>query len=324
MSNQTQIKTRLKEIIGEENTNQDKFKNLRTLLELVLKDILGYGENEQIAIGKLLVDLRTQPYYYTKELSIVTTITNELNKAVHSDKYPVSDDHLKSFLNKYCELLGDLWDEAIDVPQISKPFPTDPRPNNIIHYECARLSFKRDIIEPLTQKESFSIHVSHIGETFIMTKEEFYKTFDNVASSKSYRKYGIYSYTQIPKKTYKFLMGAKSNLDQKISSEKSNAQSTTGSKTKIGREVQIFFQEYGKSLTSETIKKLMSKEYSKNQLGCNFPVLLEREKSPFDNGGQRRYYVGEFVPGYWLCSQWYEHNREDFKRFKHKWLKVNK
>ena len=113
-------------------------------------------------------------------------------------------------------------------------------------------------------------------------------------------------------------------VNREFSSVDRSAQSTTGRKIKIGSEAQRFFEEYGERLTAETIKKLLSKEYSKNQLGCNFPVLLEREKSPIDNGGKKRYYVGEFVPGYWLCSQWYERNREDFKRFKHKWLKVNK
>ncbi|MDA9267532.1 hypothetical protein N9P66_04080 [Salibacteraceae bacterium] len=247
----------------------------------------------------------------------------EINLNVFEERFIEAHRPIKSVIKILCKECHREYDNDIAHKPVNRERVINSIIKNNSHYDSSRLLFKRDVIEALGQKESFSIHVRHTNETFRMTKEEFYKSFDNVSSSNSYQVGGSYSYTDIPKRTYKFLVGAKSNLNQEFYSEERSTQVTASVKIKIGREVQSFFKEYGKSLTAEIIKKLLSKEYSKNQLGCNFPVLLERGKSPFCNG-LRRYYVGEFVPGYWLCSQWYERDREGFKRFKHKWLADNK
>ena len=39
-----------------------------------------------------------------------------------------------------------------------------------------------------------------------MTKKEFHQIFDNVVSSDSYKKYGVYNYQTTPSKAYEFLV----------------------------------------------------------------------------------------------------------------------
>lgn len=73
--------------------------------------------------------------------------------------------------------------------------------NNSI-YESTRLTFKRDVIENLKPFESFKIKCP--DGTFVMTKEQFYDVFSNVAKSNSYRK-GNYSYETTPQKAFQFL-----------------------------------------------------------------------------------------------------------------------
>lgn len=67
-----------------------------------------------------------------------------------------------------------------------------------IVYEAKRLTFKAAEIEPLLRDESFRI-VTPLG-IFQMTKEEFYRDFDNVAKSASYRDRGSYNYSALSAK----------------------------------------------------------------------------------------------------------------------------
>lgn len=129
------FKIRLKEIIEEKNTNQDKYKNLRTLLELVLKDILDYEEKDLMVPGQLMGALRNEPYYYSQRLSIGNSIIHELNLAVHEDNSYRSDEQLKELLNKYCQFLSKLWNMKIDAPQIPKPFPTKETSKTVLSSE---------------------------------------------------------------------------------------------------------------------------------------------------------------------------------------------
>ena len=69
-------------------------------------------------------------------------------------------------------------------------------------YEFYRLGFKADVIEPLAWSEPFRI-ITPDG-TFQMTKAEFYRTFENVVQSRSYRDHGIYHYPSVPKKAEQF------------------------------------------------------------------------------------------------------------------------
>jgi hypothetical protein len=63
-------------------------------------------------------------------------------------------------------------------------------------YRFSRLCFRRDIIESIGQSESFQV-ITPIG-TFQMTKADFYREFQNVTLSKSYREDGIYHYPKLP------------------------------------------------------------------------------------------------------------------------------
>ena len=67
----------------------------------------------------------------------------------------------------------------------------------------ARLCFPKSVIEPLPDDARFCIITRNEG-AFAMTKREFYQTFGNVATSKSYRFGGNYSYTKVPGKALQF------------------------------------------------------------------------------------------------------------------------
>ena len=57
----------------------------------------------------------------------------------------------------------------------------------------------------VNMEDVFTIYVSNSNETFSMSKNDFYKTFDNVVNSKSYKR-GNYNYSKIPSKAYEFLV----------------------------------------------------------------------------------------------------------------------
>lgn len=181
-------------------------------------------------------------------------------------------------------------------------------------YQSSRLLFKKSVIEPLQMTEKFSIHVTISNETFTMSKAEFYQTFHNVAYSDSYTKKGSYSYSRIPEKAYKYLAPTINAESDAIKAETVN-EPVTIKKVKIGQLIKEFFKENGDKLSTEAIQNLQSKEYSKRELGCNFPVLIPNTNSKVVKG-YTRYYKDEFVQGYWLCSQWYEWDKEKFLKWK--------
>jgi hypothetical protein len=72
-------------------------------------------------------------------------------------------------------------------------------------YEYSRLCFKADLIEPLGEHEQFCV-ITPEG-SFVMTKREFHKVFDNVVRTRSYRDGRIYHYPKTPQKAAPFLRG---------------------------------------------------------------------------------------------------------------------
>ena len=72
-----------------------------------------------------------------------------------------------------------------------------------ITYENSRLCFLREKIDPLNGNDAFQIKTHNDG-TFIFTKDEFEKTFENVIQSRSYREKGIYHYPTPPSKALRF------------------------------------------------------------------------------------------------------------------------
>ena len=72
-------------------------------------------------------------------------------------------------------------------------------------YDFSRVCFKADVIEPLRPGDRFRV-VTPEG-IFEMTKADFYRVFDNVVRSPSYRDRGIYHYPTTPQKALPFLVG---------------------------------------------------------------------------------------------------------------------
>lgn len=64
-------------------------------------------------------------------------------------------------------------------------------------YRASRLTFKRDVIEALSDDDLFRV-VTPLG-TFRMTKREFYAAFPKVPLTRSYRHAGTYNYPTVPK-----------------------------------------------------------------------------------------------------------------------------
>ena len=75
----------------------------------------------------------------------------------------------------------------------------------MFEYTASRLTFKRDLIEPLNDKDYFVVHVSNDDSSYKITKREFYETFSNIVKTKSYKKLGNYNYVKTPEKAFKYL-----------------------------------------------------------------------------------------------------------------------
>lgn len=85
--------------------------------------------------------------------------------------------------------------------------PRDAAPRStsgVPQYRAARLTFKRDVIEPLSPNEAFRV-VTPSG-TFEMTKADFYRVFSNVPLTRSYREAGNYNYATLPRAAAQFLV----------------------------------------------------------------------------------------------------------------------
>ncbi len=82
-------------------------------------------------------------------------------------------------------------------------------------YSHTRLAFRHDIIEPLAVDDRFRV-VTPAG-TFEMTKAEFYRDFQGVTRSRSYREQGLYHYSRTPAKALRYLRDTPSSpLDTNI------------------------------------------------------------------------------------------------------------
>lgn len=185
--------------------------------------------------------------------------------------------------------------------------------SNANYYEAKRLTFKRDVIEPLKKDEKFSIYLSTSKETFTMSKRDFYDVFSNVVSSDSYLVSGIYSYTITPKKTYQFLSKNGTHIKQEakpnLNFEKSSQKEKIGKYVK--ERIRVLYEEG--LINNEEILRLQSPEYSKQTFNGTFEILRKTTRERNDNLGYSRYYKNEIVPGYWLSSQWYEPQRGLFE-----------
>lgn len=84
----------------------------------------------------------------------------------------------------------------------------------IVEYTSSRLLFKSEVIEPLEDDDIFIVHTPN--GSFRMSKADFYKEFQNVIKTKSYREMGWYSYVKTPKRAMRFLTEPSVCSDLKI------------------------------------------------------------------------------------------------------------
>ena len=182
---------------------------------------------------------------------------------------------------------------------------------NYVKYK--RLTFNKNLIDSLDDEDHFTIHVTSTDEFFTFTKKQFKETFKNVVDSNSYKDGGVYSYTSTPRKTYQFLSNKPIKTEPILLNQKSNDQ------IKIGAYVRHNMSNILKNnyIDPEEIVNLQNEEYSKKVFNSNFRVLIKSSLNPNDNLGYRRYYTAEIIKGYFLCSQWAEHQRPNFD----KWLR---
>jgi hypothetical protein len=198
-------------------------------------------------------------------------------------------------------------------------------------YSSARLTFKRDIIEPLGMDDKFTIYVSNDGGRYTMSKADFYRVFNNVVNSKSYLKYGIYSYTITSQKTQEFfqIQGEEKKIDKKI--EKVNSpENLEISKKESGKSIGKYVQSTLREIINDDlinlneIKRLQGADYSKATFDIQYPFLAKENSKYYDH---KRYYVNPYlIKGelYFLCSQWYENPSNDDRPYYEKWLKKMK
>jgi hypothetical protein len=74
-----------------------------------------------------------------------------------------------------------------------------------VHYKASRLTFKREVIEPLEPNQAFEVTTPE--GVFRMTKAQFYEAFPGVVASASYLTGGLYNYARTPARARAFLIG---------------------------------------------------------------------------------------------------------------------
>ncbi|MBV9493961.1 MAG: hypothetical protein JOZ54_06925 [Acidobacteria bacterium] len=79
-----------------------------------------------------------------------------------------------------------------------------------MQYRFSRLCFKADVIEPLRPTDDFQVDTPE--GSFRMTKQDFYRVFDNVVRSRSYQDDRIYHYSKTPDKALPFLLPSRNAI----------------------------------------------------------------------------------------------------------------
>ena len=74
-------------------------------------------------------------------------------------------------------------------------------------WNSSKLTFYKHKIEPLSETQSFKINIEKTG-TFLITKSDFQKMFNDVVISNSYWEEGSFTYGELPEKAKKFIKAA--------------------------------------------------------------------------------------------------------------------
>lgn len=285
------------------------------------------GKERKIIISNILK-------YFKTEDNLLSVPLKEFEKKFIEQHQPISE--VIKILCKPCHLIYDKTDTYLkfETTGVQKDYNSLSKDiiGKVNYFEYSRLTFNKSFIEPLNLDDDFSIHVSSTNETFTLTKRDFYTTFNNVVSSDSYKIKGIYSYTKIPQKTYKYLSNSKvsnklnDNSNLKIAKQQiptmKNDEAIKPSKLKIGKHVQSTFRKAITNIDNNELLKLQNATYSKTTFDIQYPLLKKVSRT---NVGKIERYWKEPVEilgdKYWLCSEWFEKEENNDRPYYDKWLK---
>lgn len=104
------------------------------------------------------------------------------------------------------------------------------------------------------------------------------------------------------------------NLECKTKKHNPELRNSVYSEFKIGKTVKYKIQYLleNKYLTENEINNLKDEYYCKKTFNLNFPLLIDKNDSPLDPKGYRRYWDVVFDNRYLACSQWIESQRISF------------
>lgn len=80
-------------------------------------------------------------------------------------------------------------------------------------------------------------------------------------------------------------------------------------------------------LTDDELENLQNFEYSKENFGIQYPLLIDDEKKGYDNTGRFRYWSkwlnsnDRYMGKYYVCSQWWKGLKDKYEFLINKWLK---
>ena len=74
----------------------------------------------------------------------------------------------------------------------------------VVSWNSSKLTFYKHRIEPLQPTQSFSINIEGVGK-FVCSKKDFLSNFNEVVISTQYKHDGLYTFSTIPEKAFKFI-----------------------------------------------------------------------------------------------------------------------
>ncbi|MGO4819704.1 hypothetical protein [Flavobacterium sp. W22_SRS_FP1] len=253
----------------------------------------------------------------------------EISLHFFEQEFIVAHNPIKETIKILCKSCHREYD---NVPATAIKAKESPMVSIANYYEAARLEFRKKVIEQLSERDKFTIFITSTNEASTMSKQEFYDTFNNVASSDSYKIKGTYSYTKTPQKTYKYISNSseRSKLNNisnlKIAKHQIPAmtkdEAIKPSKQKIGKYVQETFKKNLAKIDATELTKLQNAEYCKTTFDIQYPLLKKVIRS--DSEKPERYWkdtVEILGAKYWLCSEWYEKKENNDRPYYDKWLK---
>ena len=175
-------------------------------------------------------------------------------------------------------------------------------------YSSANLCFKANIIEHLSDEDTFVIHTQN--GSFRFTKAQFYQIFSNVVKSDSYKVRGIYCYSKTPQKAMPYLISGE--LADKPRKSKKVTEDLVGNdiRTKIKEIAKIWqnSKEYClvKTSTLEGWNKVIEEWINDNDM----PLIVRKETNKrghifthCHNGHERKIIIADNSLAIWIYGK---------------------